>query len=266
MTESPKPLAALITWIRTRVLPLASQLPGGARPWISLASIGFVIAALLSHGRQLLQLSLDPQGWLWLLMGVGLSLLSLVVNGLAWAEVLRWLGLRPRWEAATRLYMVTNLRKFLPGGIWHLAARVQTLRGAGEAVAEAPPVAAPVGTAGALLAVLLDPLLAAVAALALVPVAGWQNGLGLLCLLPLLLLLPRWLDPLLQRLEQQRRRVATPGAPCWPSWPSCWCDSPASPAACWPLICRGASAGRSGWRPLPSPGPWGWWYLAPRGD
>ena len=206
MTESPKPLAALITWIRTRVLPLARQLPGGARPWISLASIGFVIAALLSHGRQLLQLSLDPQGWLWLLMGVGLSLLSLVVNGLAWGEVLRWLGLRPRWEAATRLYMVTNLRKFLPGGIWHLAARVQTLRGAGEAVAEAPPVAAPVGTAGALLAVLLDPLLAAVAALALVPLAGWQNGLGLLCLLPLLLLLPRWLDPLLQRLEQQRAR------------------------------------------------------------
>ncbi|MFN5116988.1 MAG: lysylphosphatidylglycerol synthase domain-containing protein [Cyanobacteriota bacterium] len=172
---------------------------------MSLVSIGFVIAALLSHGRQLLQLSLDPQGWLWLLMGVGLSLLSLVVNGLAWGEVLRWLGLRPRWEATTRLYLLTNLRKFLPGGFWHLAARVQALRGGEQAAGEVP-LAAPVGTAGALLAVLLDPLLAAVAALALVPLAGWQNGLGLLCLLPLLLLLPRWLDPLLLRLERQRAR------------------------------------------------------------
>jgi hypothetical protein len=52
--------------------------------------------------------------------------------------------------------------------------------------------------------VLLDPLLAAVAALALVPLGGWQAGLALGCLLPLLLLLPRWLNPLMQRLEQHR--------------------------------------------------------------
>ena len=43
-------------------------LPGGARLWVSLASGGFVVAALLGHGRQLLQLSLDGQGWCWLLL------------------------------------------------------------------------------------------------------------------------------------------------------------------------------------------------------
>jgi uncharacterized membrane protein YbhN (UPF0104 family) len=57
-----------------------------------------------------------------------------------------------------------------------------------------------------LVAVLLDPLLAAVAALALVPFGGWQAGLGVLCLLPLLVLVPRWLNPLMLRLEQQRAR------------------------------------------------------------
>jgi uncharacterized membrane protein YbhN (UPF0104 family) len=56
------------------------------------------------------------------------------------------------------------------------------------------------------MAVLLDPLLMAVAALALVPFGGWQAGLGLLGLLPLLVLLPRWLNPLLERLERQRAR------------------------------------------------------------
>jgi len=61
-------------------------------------------------------------------------------------------------------------------------------------------------TPQALVAVLLDPLLAAVAALALVPFGGWQAGLALLCLLPLLVLLPRWLNPLMLRLEQQRAR------------------------------------------------------------
>ena len=174
------------------------RLPGGLRPWIICLSLGFVLAALLSHGQQLLQLSLDLQGWLWLLVGVGLNVLSVVVNGLAWGVILRWRGLRPRWVPLVSLYVSTNLRKFLPGGIWHLAARVQALRGP-----EAPLPAA-TGTAMALVVTLLDPLLAATAALALVPLGGWQNGLAPLSLLPMLLLLPRWLNPLLRRLERQR--------------------------------------------------------------
>ena len=181
-------------------LPALPALPGGLRPWITLGSIGFVMAALLSHGRQLVQLRLDGQGWLWLVLGVGLSLFSLLINGVAWGVILRWLGLRPDWAAVVELHVATNLRKFLPGGIWHLASRVQRLR------SEGAPLAAPVTTSMALVAVLLDPLVAAVAALALVPLGGWQGGLGLVCLLPLGLLLPRWLDPLLARLERRRAR------------------------------------------------------------
>jgi uncharacterized membrane protein YbhN (UPF0104 family) len=160
-----------------------------------------VLAALLGHGRQLLKLSLDAQGWWWLLLAVGLQGLSLLVNGLAWVVILRWRGLRPRPEPLVSLYVSSNLRKYLPGGIWHLAARVQLLRQPGAPLRDGP-----AGTAQALVATLLDPLLAAVAALALVPLGGWQNGLALLCLLPLLLLHPRWLQPLLLRLERQRAR------------------------------------------------------------
>ena len=187
-----QPLIKMVSW--------RPNLPGGLRPWITLASLGFVLAALLANGRQLLRIGLDPQGWLWLLLGVGLSLLSVVVNGLAWSTLLRWLGQRPLAEKPVAHYMVTNLRKFLPGGIWHLAARVQALRQGTAGLAQ------PVGTATALAAVLLDPLLAAVAALALASLGGWQGGLGLLFLLPLGLLNPRWLQPLLARLERRKAR------------------------------------------------------------
>ncbi len=176
------------------------RIPGGWRLWITLLSMGFLMAALFSNGRQLVQLRPDPQGWLWLLLGVGVSLLSLVVNGLAWHVLLLWLRLRPRWEALVTLFISTNLRKYLPGGIWHLASRVEALRAGGDTLQ------APAGTAMALVAVLLEPLLAAVAALALVPFGGWQRGLAPLCLLPLGLLLPRWLEPLLARLERKRAR------------------------------------------------------------
>lgn len=176
-------------------------LPGGLRPWITCLSLGFVLAALVGHGRQLLQLSLDRQGWLWLALALGLQAVSLLVNGLAWGEILRWRGLQPRWDAVVTLYVGTNLRKYLPGGIWHLASRVQALRDP-----QAPLRQGATGTGSALVVTLLDPLLAAVAALALVPLGGWQNGLAVLCLLPLLLLHPRWLQPLLRRLERQRAR------------------------------------------------------------
>lgn len=196
---SGRSAASLLAALRARLGRLAS-LPGGLRPWITLASLGFVMAALLSNARPLLQLGLDPQGWLWLVLGVGFSLLSVVVNGLAWTVLLRWLGLRPRWEASVTHFMETNLRKFLPGGIWHLAARVQALRrGTGG-------VELPQSAARSLLVVVLEPLLAAVAALALVGLGGWQGGLGLAALLPLGLLNPRWLEPLLGRLERRKAR------------------------------------------------------------
>ena len=212
LVESPATITALSTPVPETapaeavgskwraLLPLPGgrpwRLPGGLRPWITCMSLGFLMAALLSHGRQMRQYNLDSQGWLWLLLGVGCCLLSLVVSGLAWVVILRWLGLRPRSTPVVSLYILTNLRKFLPGGIWHLAGRVHALRQPSAALG------APASTGTALLAVLIEPLLAATAALALVSLGGWQNGLGLLTLLPLVLLLPRWLNPLLLRLER----------------------------------------------------------------
>jgi len=217
--------------VAARLQRLQLRLPGGLRPWITLASLGFVLAALFQHGRQLLQFRIDLQGWLWLVLGVGVSLLSLVVNGAAWGVLMRWLGLRPRWEETVSLFIATNLRKFLPGGIWHLAGRIQALKG------EQSPLPAPIGTTQALITVLLEPLLAAVAALALVTLGGWQGGLGALTLLPLMLLQPRWLGPLLARQERRKalelglgdelageRLAGVPSAPALPGFP--W----------WPLL------------------------------
>jgi len=184
--------------LRLRTLP---PLPGGLRLWVSLLSFGFLLAALVSHGGQLLQQRLDPRGWLWLLLGVGVSLLSLVANGAAWGVVLRQLGLRPRWPELITAYLATNLRKYLPGGIWHLTSRVARLQDPDG------PLAQPVAGAQALAAVVLDPLLMAVAALTLVPFGGLQGGLGLVSPLAVLLLRPRWLQPLLQRLIAGKQRL-----------------------------------------------------------
>lgn len=185
---------------RARSLPSLPPLPGGASLWIGLLTFGFLLAALGNHGRQMLQLSLDPQGWLWLLLGVGLSLLSMLANAVGFGVVVFWLGLRPRWADLLSFYLSTNLRKYLPGGIWHLAARVRRLSQPSGALE------VPAGIGLALVAVLLDPLVAAVSALVLITPGGWQGGLALLGPLALVSLWPRWLMPLLRRLEHRQAR------------------------------------------------------------
>ena len=191
-----------------RLGALVAALPGGTSLWVGLASAGFLLAALVANGRQLQQLSLDGQGWAWLLLGLGLALLSLVVNGLAWTLGLAWLGHRPCWQPTVLLFLRSNLRKYLPGGVWHLLQRLAVLRQGAPAPGVAgleSPVSEPLDLRQGLVAVLLDPVLMAVAALALVACGGWQGGLAALGLAPLLLLRPRWFRPLLLRLERRRQ-------------------------------------------------------------
>jgi len=175
------------------------RLPGGLRPWVAGGSLLFVLWALVSHGRQVLDLAPDQRGWALLLIGLSLTVAAQWLNGLAWWGLLRWLSLPLPWQEALPLYVRTNLLKYLPGGVWHLVGRLRLLRQRGSSGRQA------------LVAVLLEPLLMAIAALCLVPLGGIQGGLGLLTPFALLLLRPAWLNPLLERLLRQKQSLLGAG-------------------------------------------------------
>ena len=159
--------------------------------WITLASLAFIGVALVQQSAQLRQQSLDSQGWWWLVLGLGLTWLSILMNGVAWRVVLGWLGSVPDDLAVVPLFVRSNLLKYLPGGIWHLVERVRSLRPS-------------MGGGPALAGVILDPLLIVAASLLMLMAGGWQNGLVLLAPIPALLLLPRWREPILERLERSK--------------------------------------------------------------
>ena len=167
------------------------KLPGGLRLWVTLASLGFIAWALAGHVAGLRDLTLTARGWWWLLLGLSFSWLSLVVNGVAWRILVDWLGHGVEGMALVPLHLRTNLLKYLPGGIWHFVDRLRALQPC-------------LGANRALVSVLLEPLVMAVAALLWVPWGGWQSGLALVCLVPALVLVPRWREPLLVRLEQAK--------------------------------------------------------------
>ena len=168
-----------------------------ARWAVSLLCLGFLAWAMADQGRQLLELTPSPSDWLLLLVGALISGLAVAVNGMAWAVLLRWLRCPLPTGQTVVIFARTNLLKYIPGGIWHLAGRIQLLRSNGH------------GWGQAAMSVLLDPLLMAVAALLLLPLGGWQQGLGLLGPLAVLCLLPGWQEPLMRRLL---RRISLPEA------------------------------------------------------
>ena len=174
-------------------LPAGVSFPGGVKLLITLLTLGFVGWALASHTMRLRSLSITAQGWWWLVLALGLSWLSLLVNAGAWQVLVSWLGHGTGSTPLVPLYLSSNLLKYLPGGVWHFIQRVRVL---GPSI----------GTGPALVSVLMEPMLMVVAALLWVPFGGWQSGLALLTPLPALLLLPRWREPLLSRLERSRLR------------------------------------------------------------
>jgi len=179
--------------LKLRRLPGTISLPGGLKLWVTLLTLSFVAWALQGHLAGLRSLTISTLGWWWLLLALGLSWLSLVVNALSWRVLVLWLGHGTGPTPLVPLYLSSNLLKYLPGGVWHFVKRVRVL-------------APSIGTGPALVSVLLEPMLMAVAALLWVPFGGFQGGLALLAPLPALLLLPRWREPLLRRLERQRLR------------------------------------------------------------
>ncbi len=165
--------------------------------WIILAAmVGFLLHSLRQNWQQVLELRLTRDAIANLLSATGITLLAHIWCGWVWHWMIRLLNIQsvtPDWAVIT--YLKTNLAKYLPGNIWHFVGRVQALRSHG----------APLGIAAT--AVVLEPLLMAAAALAVIvlsqPSAWLQAGILLVVLAGVH---PRILNPVLKRLTRSKLR------------------------------------------------------------
>ena len=164
------------------------HLLAGLRIWIAVSSTSFLVVALWSHASQLRRLSLTETTWWWIALGIGLSWLSLVINAIGWCQLLSWLGYQGSNRVLVRLYLHSNLLKYLPGGIWHLANRLKLLQSRA-------------GFGAAFTSVLLEPLLMGAAAMLWVALSGCDPGLAVIATIPSLTLVTPIREPLLRCIE-----------------------------------------------------------------
>jgi len=113
----------------------------------------FVAKAFKEHWQEVAAIRIDGGGAVMLAIALGVTLLSHIWAGWVWLWILREFNQSVDTAWGIRVFLKTNIGKYLPGNIWHFWGRIQATRDRG------------VPTAIATLSVLLEPLLMAAAAL-----------------------------------------------------------------------------------------------------
>ncbi|MGB3615468.1 MAG: lysylphosphatidylglycerol synthase domain-containing protein [Elainellaceae cyanobacterium] len=170
--------------------------------WIILGGTLFFLAqAVKAHWREVAALRLDPSGWLFLGIALGLTLLAHIWTGWVWGWILRALAQPVGGSWSTLVYLKTNIAKYLPGNVWHFYGRIMA--------AKAAEIPVPV----AVVSVVMEALLMAIAAL-VVALAGSHYGAlqiaGLL--VGLAAVHPRLLNPVLGQLARSKGKSLKPMA------------------------------------------------------
>ncbi len=159
----------------------------GAKTYLGFFSIAFVIYTVIKNFEKINKAPINNNLIICFAFAFFISLISLIINAIAWKALLNWLGYKQNNVNIIHLYLRTNLLKYLPGGIWHFFERYRVL-------------STSISPSKAFSSVLLEPFLMLSAALFLVPISGFDNIAYFLFFFPSILLARRWRGSLIMQL------------------------------------------------------------------
>ncbi|PSB34222.1 lysylphosphatidylglycerol synthase domain-containing protein [Chlorogloea sp. CCALA 695] len=125
----------------------------------------FLAKALKDNWQEVVQIKISNQGWVYLGSALGVTLLAHIWTGWVWSWIFQTLNQKVSGFWAIRVYLKTNIAKYIPGNIWHYYGRIRLATDAN------------IPTSIATLSVLLEPLLLAAAALLVALLGTSQNRL-----------------------------------------------------------------------------------------
>lgn len=177
------------------------QLLSRLKPYLRWAILGgtlfFLAATLKKHWQEVGAIRLSGQGWGYLAIALGITLLAHLWSGWVWGWILQLFNQSVSGGWSLRVYLKTNLAKYLPGNIWHFYGRVMAAKSIGI----------PLGAAT--LSVVLEPLLMAAAAL-MITLVGNQLDNWIVKVVSLAVVLmgvhPRVLNPIIHKLSRAKQK------------------------------------------------------------
>ncbi len=133
---------------------------------------------------------------IWLFVGILFSFLSIIFNAFAWKLLIKNIGCNTNNLNIIKIFLTTNIYKYLPGGIWHFVSRFNTLRleFSNEKSVEC---------------ILLEPLLMLVAGFIFIPFGSFNIVIFVLCWSSTLIFLPVFRQFLIKKLKAMKANILT---------------------------------------------------------
>ncbi|MEM1169960.1 MAG: YbhN family protein [Cyanobacteria bacterium P01_H01_bin.35] len=167
--------------------------------WMILGGTVFFLAKTLKDNwQQVIELRITELGIIYLAIAFVVTIIAHVWSGVVWFWIIKEFHQKVDLLWGIRVYLRTNVAKYLPGNIWHFYSRIAATKQVGVPVEIA------------ILSVLIEPLLMAAAALAVALVGSTQESwfLQFLCFLAVISIVhPRILNPTIKYLVKIKLKV-----------------------------------------------------------
>lgn len=126
-------------------------------------TIFFLLKSFKDHWREVAGIEINSRELLYLVIAFIITIIAHLFSGLVWILILRAFKQSIEWGWGLKVYLKTNLAKYLPGNVWHFYGRIVALKDRGSSLIIAS------------LSVLVEPLLVAATAL-MIALAGFALG------------------------------------------------------------------------------------------
>ena len=163
---------------------------------ITLVCFAFLGTSIYGNFESLSSQAITSKDISWLLLGIVFSFSSIIINAYAWKLLINNIGCNMNNLNIVRLFLATNIYKYLPGGIWHFVSRYNTLR-------------LELSNEKSIESILLEPILMLVAGFIFIPFRGFNLSLYILCWSSTLLFLPSIRQFLIKKLRTMKAKVFT---------------------------------------------------------
>ena len=135
---------------------------------ITLICFLFIGTSIYLNFEELANQEITFNVFIWLLYGIIFSLFSIIINAYAWKLLINSIGCDSNKLNIFKIFLNTNIYKYLPGGVWHFISRYNTLK-------------VKFSLEKSLESILLEPLLMLVAGLIFIPFKGFNIVFFILC-------------------------------------------------------------------------------------
>ncbi len=163
---------------------------------VTLICFVFLGKSIYKNSDYLFDLTITSEELLWLIWGIIFTFLSIIINAYAWKLLINNIGCSINKLNIVKLFLATNIYKYLPGGIWHFVSRYNTLR-------------LEISKEKSIEAILLEPILMLVAGFLFIPFRGFNIALYVLCWSTALVFLPAFRQFIIKKIKAMKAKIFT---------------------------------------------------------